>query len=121
MYQFLIAIVFYKNVGFLTSGESFTTTELDVFNLNQVYNKYREKHNIPFPDQIMELRKKYKLSASVMSKILGFGINSYRNYENGEVPSISNANLITNVLKSPHHFKHLMELNNGLSEDGKFT
>lgn len=96
------------------SGETFTTTELDAFNLNQVYNKYREKHNIPFPEQIQGLREKYNLSAARMSKILGFGVNSYRNYESGEVPSISNANLINTILKSPGKLEHLVELNNDL-------
>lgn len=99
------------------SGESFTTTELDEFNLNQVYNKYRDKHTIPFPDEIIELRKKYGLSASLMSRILGFGVNNYRNYENGEVPNISNANLIKSVINSPKILELLVEQNNDLNED----
>lgn len=101
------------------SGESFTTTELDEFNLNQVYNQYRDKHNIPFPDEIIALRNTYGLSASLMSKILGFGSNSYRNYEKGEVPSLSNANLLNTVSNSISNFKLLVDLNNDLSEDEK--
>jgi hypothetical protein len=31
------------------SGEQFTTTALDEVNMNQVYNQYRDKFNIPFP------------------------------------------------------------------------
>ena len=34
------------------SEQNFTTRELDEFNLNQVYNQYRDKHNIPFPDEV---------------------------------------------------------------------
>src|SRR5690606_13344119 len=101
------------------SGESFTTTELDEFNLNQVYNQYRDKHNIPFPDQIIKLRKAYDLSASMMSKILGFGTNSYRNYEKGEVPSLVNANLINTVMNSIKSFKLLVDLNNDLTDEEK--
>ena len=41
------------------TGEYFTTEELDQVNITQVHNKYREKHNIPFPDQIMSIRDKY--------------------------------------------------------------
>lgn len=101
------------------SGESFTTTELDEFNLNQVYNQYRDKHNIPFPDQIVKLRNTYGLSSSMMSKILGFGTNSYRNYEKGEVPSLANANLINTVSNSIMNFKLLVDLNNDLNEEEK--
>lgn len=76
------------------NGETWTTTELDEANVNQVCNQYREKHGIPFPDEIIRLRRHYGLSASKMSEILGFGINQYRYYENGEVPSESNSRII---------------------------
>ena len=75
-------------------GEMWTTTELDEANLFQVYNQYRYKHGIPFPDEIVALRNYYGLSAAKMSQILGFGINQYRLYEEGEVPSLSNARTI---------------------------
>ncbi len=76
------------------SGERFTTTELDELNIQQVYNQYREKYNIPFPDEIIAVREKYGLSAAKMAEALGFGANVYRNYENGEVPNDSNGKLI---------------------------
>ncbi len=75
-------------------GEMWTTTEMDEANIYQVYNQYRIKHGIPFPDEISGIREHYGLSASKMSQILGFGINQYRMYEDGEVPSVSNARTI---------------------------
>lgn len=75
-------------------GEMWTTTEMDEANIFQVYNQYRVRHGIPFPDEISAIRKHYGLSAAKMSQILGFGINQYRMYEDGEVPSISNARTI---------------------------
>lgn len=110
---------YHKSYYCAESGESFTTTELDEFNLSQVYNQYRDKHNIPFPDQIIKLRNTYGLSASMMSKILGFGTNSYRNYEKGEVPSLANANLINTVSNSILNFKLLVDLNNDLNDEEK--
>lgn len=76
------------------SGESFTTTRLDEINMLQVHSLYRSKHNLPFPEEIKEIRSKYGLPASRMSEILGMGINTYRNYEAGEMPTLSNAKLI---------------------------
>lgn len=87
--------------------EQFTIDELDELNLTQLYNKYRESHNLPFPDEIIETRQKYKLSATKMSEILGFGINVYRNYEAGEVPNESNARLIQ-LASDPAQFKELL-------------
>lgn len=96
------------------SGEQFTTEDLDRINLTQVYNKYREKFGVPFPEEIRAIREKYGVSASKMSEILGFGTNSYRLYENGEIPSVANGRLILAV-KHPKDFikqveasKHLL-------------
>jgi len=74
--------------------EAFTTDEVDQINLNQVYNQYRDKFGLPFPDQIRMIREKYDISASKMSEILGLGTNSFRLYEQGEVPSVGNGRLI---------------------------
>ena len=79
-------------------GESYTTTESDGVWLNQVTNQYRAKHGIPYTDEIIALRERYGLSASKMSVILGFGVNQYRLYEMGEVPSESNGKMIRSVM-----------------------
>jgi uncharacterized phage-associated protein/transcriptional regulator with XRE-family HTH domain len=71
----------------IDTGEHFTTTALDTLNINQIYNQYRVKYGIPFPDEIQNIRELYGLSALKMSEILGLGVNQYRLYENGEMPS----------------------------------
>lgn len=91
------------------TGEQFTTTMLDEVNLNQIYNQYREKFNIPFPDEITKIRKKYDISAAKMSEILGFGVNSYRQYESGEMPSVANARLIQ-MADNPYKFIDMIKL-----------
>lgn len=79
------------------TGEDFTTTKLDELNISQVYNQYRVKYGIPFPDEIIAIREQYGLSATKMSQILGFGDNQYRLYENGEMPSESNGKQIASI------------------------
>jgi transcriptional regulator with XRE-family HTH domain len=98
------------------SEQNFTTRELDEFNLNQVYNQYRDKHNIPFPDEVKEFRENYSFSYADITKILGLGANSYRNYENGEVPSLANSALIKAVMGSSDSLKGLIKTNNDISE-----
>ncbi len=97
------------------TGQQFTSTALDEINLGQAYNQFRSRHNLPFPDDIQEIRSQYGLSASKMSEILGFGINVYRQYEAGEVPSESNARLIQ-VARDAQQFKRLVELCGSLDE-----
>ena len=100
------------------SGEQFTTGELDDVNMNQVYNQYRDLFNIPFPDEIIRIRSKYNLPATKMSAILGFGANSYRQYESGEMPSVSNARLIQ-MIDDPKKFIDLVELCDSLDSKTK--
>jgi len=100
------------------SEEQFTTTSMDEVNMNQVYNQYRDRFNIPFPDEIVRIREKYSLSAAKMSEILGFGVNSYRQYEAGEMPSIANSKLIQ-MAEDPKTFIGMIELCGTLDEKVK--
>lgn len=102
----------------VATGEEFTTDEIDQINLDQVYNQYRVRFGLPFPNEIKLIREKYGLSATKMSEILGFGINSYRNYEAGEVPSQSNSKLIQ-LADDPNKFKYLVELVDSFGESTK--
>ena len=95
--------------------KEFSTEEAGDIALNQLYNQYREKHNIMFPVEIKELREKYGLSAAKMSDVLGFGTNIYRNYENGEVPNKSNANILE-LAKNPDNFLKLAKESGALSD-----
>lgn len=89
----------YTNYKCVDTEEEFTTNEIDTLNLALLHNAYREKHNIPFPNEILEIREKYGVSQTKMSEILGFGPNTYRNYENGDVPQLTNAKLISLAAK----------------------
>lgn len=112
--EFEILYHFYKD----TDGEQYTEEFTDEVNLNQVYNQYRDKYNLPFPDEIKAIRAKYDLSAIKMSEVLGFGANVWRNYESGEVPSESNARLIQ-VADDEAEFGKLVKLSTHLDEKTK--
>lgn len=100
------------------SGEQFTDTELDELNMNQLYNQYRDLFNIPFPDEIIRIREKYGVPAGKMSEVLGFGVNGYRQYEAGEMPSVSNAKLIQ-LADNPKNFIEMVTLCDAWDEKTK--
>ncbi|MBO9573728.1 MAG: hypothetical protein J7497_16195, partial [Chitinophagaceae bacterium] len=91
--------------------EQFTDDELDNINIIQVHNQYREKYGIPFPEEIKAIREKYQISASKMAEVLGFGPNTYRLYEAGEIPSVSNGRLILSI-NQPEEFIRQVEASN---------
>jgi len=88
------------------SKENFEDDKLSELNIKQVHNQYREKHKLPFSEEIKEIREKYGLSARKMSEILGFGVNSYSNYENGDIPEIANGRIIL-MAANPKNFREL--------------
>ena len=100
--------------------ERFTTTELDEANLAQVYNQYRAKYGIPFPEEIKRIRQHYGLSATKMSAILGFGENQYRLYENGDMPSEANGKVLMSIL-NPEIFRIFVDNARGQFSDEEFS
>jgi DNA-binding transcriptional regulator YiaG/uncharacterized phage-associated protein len=99
-------------------GVTYTDTSLDELNYVQLLNQYREKHNLPFPEEIKAIREKYDVSAAKMSDILGFGANTYRQYESGEVPSHANGKLIK-MASDPKKFLELVEMCDAIDEEFK--
>ena len=95
--------------------KEFSTNEASELTLKQLYNQYREKHNILFPEQIKQLREQYNLSPQKMSEVLGFGENVYRQYEKGEIPGKSNAATLS-LVKQHKNFIELADKSGIFSE-----
>lgn len=83
--------------------ERFTTAELDEVNTAQVYNQYREKYRIPYPDDIQRIKKEYNLSNAKLGAILGFGENQISRYIDGEIPNKANGKVL-NVINDVNAF-----------------
>lgn len=96
--------------------EEFTTTATDEVTVNQVYNQYREKHGILFPEELVNLRNRYALSAQKISQVLGLGINTYANYEKGEIPSLSNSRLISSAHNPEVFLDYVMQAKDAFTD-----
>ena len=90
------------------TGERFTTTEQDELLFNELYSQYRVNHSIPFPEEIKGIRLYYKLNYQQITKILGFGVNQYAQYEKGQMPSESNGKLLSAAMNR-QFMLHLLE------------
>lgn len=89
-------------------GEELIDDTLGDKNIHQVYNQYREKYKILFPSEITSLRNKYGLTKNKMSLALGWGENTYSNYEKGAIPNESH-NSILRLIEDPIQFLKLIE------------
>lgn len=101
------------------TGEQFTTAELDEVNIGQVYNQYRVRYGIPFPDEIKKTRRKFGLPAIKMARILGWGDNQYRLYENGDIPSQAHGKTLA-MISEPQFFLDYVENSRNQFEEGEF-
>lgn len=63
-------------------------------NFEKMYAAYREARNVPQPDEIVALRRRYGFSQRVFAAILGIGVASVQRYEGGALPSESHAELL---------------------------
>lgn len=97
------------------SQEEFEDEVFADLNYRQVINQYRVYHAIPTPEEIKNIREKYGLNKSQMSSVLGFGPNTYRQYESGEIPTEANARLIQ-LAENPIEFRRLLYMPNVLDE-----
>lgn len=113
--KFTIIRHYYKDEA---TGEEYVDEKLLELNLSQLYNQYRAKYRLPFPEEIKALREKYGLPANKMAEVLGFGVNIYRDYENGQVPSESNARLIQ-LAKDAKEFLKLVRLSQVFEDEEK--
>lgn len=86
-------------------GEKIVDTKMGERSTIQLYNQYREKHNLLFPSEITELRKRYGLSKTKMSLALGWGENTYGSYEKGAIPNESHNSLLSLIDESNQFIK----------------
>ena len=99
------------------TGQQFTDTEQDAATLNDLYSQYRVKHGIPFPDEIAAIRKRYGLNQTQIGKLLGFGVNQWAKYENGQVPSESNGRLIAALRRKSATLSLLQDIKDIFEQD----
>ncbi len=82
----------------------------------KLYRAYRDKMDIPQPEDIVALRKRYGFSQRVFAAIVGVGVASLQRYEQGNLPTDSHAQLLRNARDTRFLKKRLIEGPKGLSE-----
>ena len=75
-------------------GERIGQLDIAGRNLDKMYRAYREKLDIPQPEEIVALRKGYGFTQRVFAAILDIGVASLQRYEQGALASDSHAQLL---------------------------
>ncbi len=100
-------------------GEEFFCEELDAQTLSNVYNFYRKKHNLLFPEEIKSIREQYGLSQRSFAKLLNWGDKTICRYENGAIQDKAHNGLLL-LLKEPRNMRtYIMQNDISLNEKKK--
>ncbi len=91
-------------------GEELYSEELDNATLNNVYNAYRRRHKLLFPQEIKKIREQYGLSQRSFAKLLNWGDKTIFRYENGSIQDKAH-NSILLFLKNPENMKAYLNEN----------
>ena len=71
------------------------------------YRIYREEHNMTQPEDIKELREKYRLTQGELGKLLGWGAVTLSRYENGALQDDAHQNSLW-WLENPQYVLELI-------------
>lgn len=81
-------------------GNDFLTSDLEQENYEAAVTQYRQKHGLLFPEEIVQLRKKYELSQRQLARILRWGESTICIYEKGKIQDAAHNDLLK-LLHSP--------------------
>lgn len=96
-----------ENITFCEKcGNEIIVNNIEDDNLSRLYSKYREVQGTVSPEDIVNLREKYKLSQRELTSILGWGKMTINRYENGSLPTKSHSDYLVDLIKDE---KRLLE------------
>lgn len=73
--------------------------ELDNTTLINVFNEYRRRYNLLFPEEIKKIRKQYNLNQEEFAKILNLNTKEIVRYENGSLQPREVNDLLLKMMK----------------------
>lgn len=98
-------------------GERIGQLEVAGRNLEKLYRAYRDKLDIPQPEELVKLRKQYKFSQRVMAAVLGIGVASLQRYERGNLATDAHAELLRSMRDPRFVRRRLLARPKGLTEE----
>lgn len=93
------------------TGNIIFDLKLDNAAIGLAFDKYRKENNIISTEEIVNFRKKYKLSQRSLAKLLDVGSATVARYESGSLPSESINNLLKGLINNNSYFITLFNQN----------
>lgn len=100
-------------------GNEFYSEKFDNSTLIRVYNIYRKRHNLLFPEEIKKIREQYGLSQSDFTTLLNWNNNAISKYESGSIQNKDRNDLLLFLQEPKNMITYLTEHKTSLDEKQK--
>lgn len=88
-------------------------SEICDYNLNSLYEEYRNLHNIIKIEDIKRIMIKFCINEEALSLLLGWGRETISRYLEGDMISSSNSDILKKINNNPNYYSILLHTNKG--------
>lgn len=88
-------------------------SEICDYNLNRLYEEYRNLHNIIMIEDIKRIMIKYSINEEALSLLLGWGRETIGRYLDGNMINSSNSDILKKMYNNPNYYSILLQTNKG--------
>ncbi|EKQ58236.1 MULTISPECIES: type II toxin-antitoxin system antitoxin SocA domain-containing protein [unclassified Clostridium] len=92
------------------NNEIFVSDVCD-YNLNSLYDEYRKLHNIISVEAIKYIMFKYSINEEALSLLLGWKSNALRRYLEGDIPTVSNSDILNKIYDNANYYSIILQTN----------
>ena len=92
-------------------GNEVYVNEINDYNLKQLYNEFRNHHDIISLEKIMEIPEKYNIGKRPLSLLLGWGEQTFSRYYDGDMPTKQYSSILQRIYEEPEYYLSILESN----------
>ena len=86
-------------------------SNINDYNLKNLYNEFRKQNNIISLEHILEIPKKYNIGKRSLSLLLGWGGQTFIRYCDGDMPTKQYQMILERIFNEPSYYLELLESN----------
>lgn len=100
-----------KEVYCADCGSEIYDADVNDDNLKALYDVYRVKHDIVSLEMIQAIPKKYAIGKRPLSRLLGWGEQTFTRYCDGDMPTRQYSDILKKIYREPQYFAEILEKN----------
>ncbi|MBU3110994.1 type II toxin-antitoxin system antitoxin SocA domain-containing protein [Clostridium lacusfryxellense] len=88
-------------------------SEVNDYNLIQLYNEFRKQHDIISLEKILEIPRRYSIGKRPLSLLMGWGEQTFTRYCDGDMPTKQYSEILKKIYEDPNFYLSILEVNKG--------